>query len=120
MGLKTAKKAYQDARITKFCELIMPFKVDFILITYSGEQASGINWHRDASYAKALAGTINLGKCSFGMRERSGTYSPDSEEKEQWITLTGGEVVTFDCKHPHCAIPDPNRRAIHCWSSSGK
>jgi hypothetical protein len=118
--LKTAKKAYQDARITKFCELIMPFKVDFILLTYSGDQASGINWHRDASYAKALAGTINLGKCSFGMRERSGTYSPDSEEKEQWITLTGGEVVTFDCKHPHCAIPDPNRRAIHCWSSSGK
>jgi len=80
--LKTAKKAYQDARITKFCELIMPFKVDFILVTYSGEQASGINWHRDASYAKALAGTINLGICSFGMRERSGTYSPDSEEKE--------------------------------------
>jgi hypothetical protein len=118
--LRTAKKAYQDPKMTEFCRLTMPFKVDFILITYSGDRASGINWHRDASYAKALAGTINLGNCSFGMRERSGTYSPNSQEKEEWTAFTGGEVMTFDCKHPHCAIPDPNRWAIHCWSSSGK
>jgi hypothetical protein len=118
--LESARKAYVDRRIVEFCRKVMPFKVDYILISYSGEAASGINWHRDASYGKALAGTINLGTCRFGLRERSGNCSPQSQESEQWLNLTGGEVITFDCKHPHCAVPSSQRWAIHCWSDSGK
>jgi hypothetical protein len=118
--LESARIAYADKRIVEFCRKVMPFEVDYILVSYSGEQAAGINWHRDASYGKALAGTINLGACSFGLRPRNGSCTPQPQESEQWINLSGGEVLTFDCKHPHCAVPSPLRWAIHCWSDSGK
>lgn len=109
--LKLAKSAHIDSLIPNLCEGLLDFKVDYILVTYSGLEACGINWHRDSTYAAPIAATINLGPCKFGL---------NNNKQEQWLDLVGGEVITFNCKQLHCAIPSPNRWAIHCWSDSGK
>lgn len=113
--LKLAKPTYVDSFITALCDDLVNFKVDYILVSYSGDTASGIDWHRDSYYLDTLvllAATINLGDCKFGVKE--------DNKQEQWLDLVGGEVITFNCKHYHCAIPSPNRWAIHCWQDSGK
>jgi hypothetical protein len=93
------------------CRGLLDFEPTYILVTYSGDSASGINWHRDSTYAAPIAATINLGPCKFGLNDY---------KEEKWLDLKGGEVITFNCKQLHCAIPSPNRWAIHCWQDSGK
>jgi hypothetical protein len=110
--LKLSKPSYKDSLIPSLCEGLLNFKVDYILVTYSGNNANGINWHRDSTYAAPIAATINLGPCKFGL--------VNTNKEEQWLDMKGGEVITFNCKQLHCAIPSPNRWAIHCWQNSGK
>ena len=110
--LKLSKPSHKDSLIPFLCEGLLNFKVDYILVTYSGNNANGINWHRDSTYAAPIAATINLGPCKFGL--------VNTNKEEQWLDMKGGEVITFNCKQLHCAIPSPNRWAIHCWQNSGK
>lgn len=75
----------------------------------------GILPHRDATYASPMAMTINLGQVSWG-------WTPDRRSNNNddlvWMTMTGGEVLVFDCKHRHTAMsPAPDRWAITVWSS---
>lgn len=110
--LKLAKPSHVDSLIPSLCQDLLDFEPNYILVTYSGDGANGINWHRDATYAAPIAATINLGQCKFGLI--------NNNKEEEWLDLVGGEVITFNCKQLHCAIPSPNRWAIHCWSDSGK
>lgn len=104
------KLGVQDTRIMNYCTQVFGkhFKVDYILVSFSGTKSAGIKWHRDAAYASDKAGTINLGSCSFGYQDRQGG-------NEKFYQFTGGEVMLFHSKHPHCCDPSPNRWAIHCW-----
>lgn len=104
--LKLAKPAYEDSLIPNLCQGLLDFDIHYILVTHSGNAANDINWHRDAAFAATIAATINLGECKFGLNDY---------KEEKWIDLKGGEVITFNCKQLHCAIPSPNRWAIHCW-----
>lgn len=110
--LKLSKSAHKDSLIPSLCSGLLDFEPTYILITFSGKEASGINWHRDSTYAAPIAATINLGPCKFGL--------VNTNKEEEWLDMKGGEVITFNCKQLHCAIPSPNRWAIHCWQDSGK
>lgn len=67
-------------------------------------RGGNIDPHRDATYAKPLAFTINLGICTFRYKDK--TYS-----------LEGGEVFSFDCKEIH-GVSDAaaDRWAINLWT----
>lgn len=99
-----------DDKIFNYCTKVFEefFRVDYVLVTFSAKQATGISYHRDAGYCKGDAGTINLGGALFGIKDRA-------EKNEQLFELTGGEVIVFDSKAPHFCNPQPNRWAIHCW-----
>ena len=75
----------------------------------------GIRPHRDASYAHAHALTVNLGTAEWG-------WHPDRQGQNpanlHWTTLTGGEILKFDCKHLHSSRNlDPARWAIVLWQA---
>ena len=75
----------------------------------------GIRPHRDASYARSTALSINLGKASWG-------WSPERHSNDaanlRWMDLKGGEVIVFDCKHRHAARSvAPDRWAIIVWQT---
>lgn len=110
--LKLAKSAHKDNLIPNLCKGLLDFEPDYILVTYSGNNANGINWHRDSTYAAPIAATINLGLCKFGLI--------NTNKEEEWLDMKGGEIITFNCKQLHSAIPSSNRWAIHCWQDSGK
>ena len=74
----------------------------------------GIRPHRDATYAANLALTVNLGRVRWGWTPDRGS---NDDRDMVWQTLTGGEVLKFDCKHRHAAHPAPDRWAIVCWRS---
>lgn len=125
------RRSYEDERIFSFCQRIFAghFQVDYVLVSYSGNAydgepdwfqepnpSHGISWHRDASYAAPIAGTINFGDAEFGIKGRD-----DSLEvgvgNEEWYSLGMGDVCKFNCKHPHMCDPSIERWAIHCWSA---
>lgn len=83
-----------------------------ILVT-SGTQ--GISPHRDASYARPIALTINLGDALWLHNAERHSQQHDSLTE---MRLTGGEILAFDCKHIHACRPAPDRLAIHLWSST--
>ena len=83
-----------------------------ILVT-SGTQ--GISPHRDASYARPIALTINLGDALWLHNADRHSQARDGLTE---IRLTGGEILAFDCKHIHACRPAPDRFAIHLWSST--
>lgn len=130
------RKSYEDDRIFSFCQRIFAghFQVDYVLISYSGRAhedwhdefdapnpSYGIKWHRDASYASNIAGTINFGNASFGIAPRDAVIASGGDclesRGEQFYDLKMGDVVKFNCKHPHMCDPDVDRWAIHCWSA---
>ena len=78
----------------------------------------GIRVHRDASYARPACMNVNLGQALwFHDPDRNGKQDYDTP-REKSIALRGGEVIAFDCKHPHGSIvtaPDGDRWAIILW-----
>jgi hypothetical protein len=81
--LKLAKPAHEDSLITNLCIGLLDFEPNYILVTYSGSEANGINWHRDATYAAPIAATINLGQCKFGLIN-------NNNKEEEWLDLFCG------------------------------
>jgi hypothetical protein len=101
------KEAYKDETLKELCQSIFPW-CEYILISYSSTTEGGINWHRDASYCTSKAATINLGSCKFGYKDT----------EEHWLNLEAGDIITFNSKQLHCAVPTSNNRyAIHCWEA---
>ena len=83
-----------------------------ILVT-SGTQ--GISPHRDASYARPIALTINLGDALWLHNRDRDSQARDGLTE---MRLTGGEILAFDCKHIHACRPAADRLALHLWSST--
>ena len=102
---KTYMPAYQDDRLWQFCKRIMP-NADLAQIFYGNQ---GIDWHRDAAYANNTAVIINLGKCDWQLKPNGVAI-----ESHQ---LTGGEIITFNCKQLHRCIPSSDRIGIGLWSA---
>lgn len=62
--------------------------------------STGIEWHRDASYAQAACLLINLGSCVFEIDRDRG--SPPGEPRDPVaMQLQPGAVLSFNCKHLH-------------------
>jgi hypothetical protein len=94
----------QNQAIDQFIWDKLGINYDFCLAHYSGDKASGIKPHRDASYANREAYGINLGICKFTIADK--TYE-----------LSGGEIYTFNCKVIHSADPSPHRWGLNLWTA---
>jgi hypothetical protein len=97
-------ESIQHQAIHKFIRNQLGINYDFCLAHYSGDKASGIKPHRDASYANREAYGINLGMCNFTVGDK--TYD-----------LKSGEVYSFNCKILHSADPSPHRYGINLWTA---
>jgi hypothetical protein len=100
-------EVYIDTKLGDLCKDIFPW-CEYILVTDMISVAhSGVNWHIDPYYCADLTGTINLGPCKLGTKQA---------DIEEWTFLEVGDIVTFNSKILHCAIPCCDHRyAIHCW-----
>ena len=94
------KAAHTDERLWNFCQRVYPEAA--LAQVYFATGNIGIDWHRDASFAKNKAFIVNLGPVLL-------ETELDSDERVS-LELTGGEVVEFDCKLPHRAIPRSEER----------
>ena len=75
----------------------------------------GIRPHRDATYAHANAVTVNLGAVEWGWHPQRQGNDPEGLD---WRTLSGGEILRFDCKHLHSSRRlDAKRWAIILWQA---
>lgn len=79
----------------------------------------GITPHRDASYARPVTMSVNLGPAKwFHDPRRNGATKGRFVQPHEWQVLKGGEVLVFDSKHPHAAQPlDPNRWVVILWQT---
>ena len=102
----TYKAGITDDRLWSFLKRICPTAE--LAQVFGGNR--GINFHRDAAYAKSTAYLLSLGKSTFELESRSGEIHT--------IDLSGGELLEFDCKCRHRAINvDPQRLGIGLWSA---
>lgn len=100
------------------------FDFDYCLCTYSGANAIGISPHRDAGYAtyEAMAWNIS-GTCKFSYwnnRQSFGAFPntndfPATGEASHVLELAPGDLVRFNCKNLHQAVPSANRWNINFW-----
>ena len=77
----------------------------------------GIRMHRDASDARPICMNVNMGRASwFHNRDRHGPQDYPVP-RERCVDLVGGEVLVFDCKHPHGCVPNPSgdRWTVVLW-----
>lgn len=87
------------------------WRFDWALVTYSGDDATGITPHRDASFAAPLARGLNLaGKVRFDYWENG----LDGTGKTT-LDLMPGDVIAFDCKRLHACAPQPRRWNVNFW-----
>lgn len=101
--------AHTDSRVWQFCQQIYPAAA--LAQIYFARGGIGIDWHRDAAYAKPKAFICNLGEVCLQ------TKSPDGHLVS--LDLTGGEVVEFNAKWLHRAIPKADDRiGIGIWSDA--
>lgn len=102
-------KAHTDDRLWSFLQRIDPQAACAQI--YFADGNHGIDWHRDASYAKPLAHILNLGRVRLECQHpQLGLISLD---------LTGGEIIQFNSKHLHRAIPQCDKRiGIGFWQAA--
>lgn len=109
--------AVQHSALWGMCLEIYP-EADLGLITRG---PVGIGWHRDDSYADFKAKTLNIGICRWGYEEIYPDVDKWSAEGNKnvtptWLDLTGGEVITFNCKNRHTAQDlGVNRWSVNLW-----
>lgn len=110
-NLKTGKitAAYYDDRLFRFCQLVFP-GCGIGLISFGGEvngiKSSGlISDHRDHTYGRPMARTVNIGKCIFRV---------DDVDYE----LNDGDIIEFNCKKIHSLkeIRSELRFGINLWT----
>lgn len=108
-GTRKYMKAHTDEWLWTFIQHVDPNAACAQIYFAVGNH--GIDWHRDASYAKPLAHIVNLGKVCLECRDR--------EDNLTSLELTGGEVIQFNAKHLHRAIPRCDRRiGIGLWQAA--
>ena len=101
------KKAHADERLWAFCQRLYPEAA--LAQVYFATGNIGIDWHRDASFAERKAVIVNLGSVLLETEINS--------DKRISLELTGGEVIEFNCKLPHRAVPrSENRIGIAIWA----
>lgn len=101
--------AHNDPKLWQFCQRIWS-NADLAQVYWASNNI-GINWHRDAAYAKADARIINLGEVCLQTKLKDGNLVS--------LELTGGEVVQFNSKLIHRAIPRRDDRiGIGLWSAA--
>jgi hypothetical protein len=101
-------QAYSDSKLWAFCKRIYPY-ADLAQI-YFADGHIGINWHRDAAYAQPDARIINLGNVRLETKLDNG--------ETIGLELTGGEVIKFNSKLLHRAVPrDEARIGIGLWAA---
>lgn len=112
-NLKTGEvtKAYYDDRIWQFSQKVYSSS-NIGLLTFGGESknisSSGlIKPHRDHTFAKSIARSVNLGSCLFG-------YGNENHELYQ---LNDGDITEFNCKilHSVAKILSTERFSITFW-----
>lgn len=118
---KVFKEAYKDTYLWNICKNFYA-ECDLALITIGN---IGINFHRDDSYAAFKAKTLNLGKATWYYQYNYGEYKWEKvytgDQQIHEFNLTGGELITFNCKNPHKAVPlEENRISINMWAVSNR
>lgn len=103
------RPAIHDERLWPFIKQLVP-SASCALVA----KGTGINWHRDASYAHKTAHILNLGSATFQIAVKRNSDSPPALYDQ--LILTGGELIQFDCKHLHRSIAVANDRwMIGIW-----
>ena len=105
-------KAYYDQRIFDFSQRIYP-GCNIGLLTFGGKLDNSkfsdgrINLHRDHTYAKPKAISINLGEAIFSYGE------PEPKD----YLLKDGDILEFNCKVLHGVkqIKSPERFSLVFW-----
>ena len=95
-------------------EQLIDWPFDFCLVTYSGAMATGIEPHRDASYADYEAVGLNV-TGSFGQARDTHGYNPAKDAPTHVLELSPGNVIRFNCKNVHGAKPSAHRWAMNFW-----
>lgn len=121
----TGRLSYKSAFIDDFTDQSIRYlysDCDVALVSYHCPNANSYGYiapHRDAKFAKQPAVILNLGGPSiFG-------YSPQRRniyvENCTQFWLEHGDLLAFNCKHVHYAIPastQEDRIALVMWSSN--
>jgi hypothetical protein len=101
-------KAYHNDRLWNFCQQVYP-GTNIGLLTFGGKigniQSTGlIIPHRDHSYSRPIARTVNLGSCIFNY---------DGKDYQ----LNDGDIIEFNCKKLHgvTKILSEERFSINLW-----
>ena len=101
--------AHKDERLWSFCKKIYPQAA--LAQIYFADGGHGIDWHRDARYAKPEAYIVNLGKVRLETKLGSGEIIG--------LDLVGGEVIKFNSKLLHRSIPVCDQRiGIGLWADA--
>jgi len=109
----TITKAYYNDRLGNFCQRVYP-ESNIGLLTFGGKigniQSTGlIIPHRDHSYSREIARTVNIGSCIFH-------YNGKDYE------LHDGDIIEFNCKKLHgvTKILSEERFSINLWQLNEK
>ena len=102
------RPAQSDQRLWQFCRKVYP-EADLAQV-YFAKGYKGIGWHRDARFCKPKAFIVNLGRVRL---------ETQAQNKLIALDLTGGEIVAFDAKQLHRAIPErEDRIGLAIWSAA--
>ena len=101
------RKAHADERLWRLCQHICPTAA--LAQVYFATGGHGIGWHRDGAFAQSKAYIINLGAVCLQTKLEN--------DRPISLELTGGEVLQFNCKLQHQAIPrSEDRIGIAIWA----
>ncbi|MEI2577658.1 hypothetical protein, partial [Scytonema sp. PRP1] len=117
---KDFKPGVQDDALIALVKQVYP-DADIVLVTYSEQPGSGINYHRDDSYAATEARSINIGNSEWGYRaakeQMAWTKGENPNAQYQEFKLESGIVTRFNCKNEHAALnTEAGRWSINIWS----
>lgn len=105
---KKYMKAHTNERLWNFIQRIDSKAA--LAQVYFAKGGIGIDWHRDAAYAMPTAHIINLGAVCLECKDESGNLIS--------LELSGGEIIRFNSKQSHRAIPrSDDRIGIGVWQA---
>ncbi len=117
---KDFQPGVQDNKLMELIKQVYP-DADIALVTYSENKGTGINYHRDDSYAATEARSINIGNSDWGYRaakeQMAWTKAENTSSPYQEFKLESGSITRFNCKNEHAAInTEAGRWSINIWS----
>ena len=106
---KTYSPALRDDKLWNYIKKVFP-SADLAQI-YQANNGAGIDWHKDAAFAKPEACIINLGTVTLQSKDNKGIVTS--------LDLSGGEVILFNSKYLHRAIKSADGRlGIGIWEAA--